>query len=151
MIRKSSCFANSRIAIRAGILAAIILLVCAGPGPVERAASAPDWLAAARQVDTGALSAGSPAVVIGEWTDFNVDATGKFVETERRALRILNLKLADRYLQAVGYENSDESVVSIQAWSISSSGRVLQTEKKSLATEASYANFELFSDARVRF
>jgi hypothetical protein len=150
MTRKSSCSANSRIAIRAGILAGAILLLCAGPGPVERAASAPDWLMAARQVDTGTLGAGSPAVVLGEWTDFNVDATGKFVETERRALRILNLKLADRYLQAVGYENSDESVVSIQAWSIASSGRVLQTEKKSLVTEASYANFELFSDDRVK-
>ncbi len=150
MTRKSFCSANSRIAIRAGILAGAILLVCAGPGPVERAASAPDWLMSARQVDTGTLGAGSPAVVLGEWTDFNVDATGKFVETERRALRILNLKLADRYLQAVGYENSDESVVSIQAWSISSSGRVLQTDKKSLATEASYASFELFSDDRVK-
>lgn len=111
MIRKSFCFANSRLAIRAGILAGTILLLCAGPGPVERAASAPDWLMAARQVDVGTLGAGSPAVVLGQWTDFNVDATGKFVETERRALRILNLKLADRYLQAVGYENSDESFV----------------------------------------
>jgi hypothetical protein len=131
-------------------LAGVVLLLCAGPGTVERAASAPDWLAAARQVDTGALGAGSPAVVIGEWTDFNVDATGKFVETERRALRVLNLKQADRYLQAVGYENSDESVVSIQAWSISSSGRVLQTEKKNLATESSFPGFVLFSDNRVK-
>jgi transglutaminase-like putative cysteine protease len=42
------------------------------------------------------------------------------------------------------------SVVSIQAWSISSSGRVLQTDRKSLATESSYPNFVLFSDDRVK-
>jgi hypothetical protein len=150
MTRKSSCSANSRIAIRVGILAGLTLLVCAGPGPVGHAASAPDWLAAARQVDTGTLGAGSPAVVLGEWTDFNVDATGKFVETERRALRIVNLRLAGPYLRAVGYENSDESVISIQAWSISSAGRVLETEKKSLVTESSYPGFVLFSDDRVK-
>jgi hypothetical protein len=150
MTRKSFCSANSRIAIRAAVLAGTILLLCAGPAPVERAASAPDWLSAASRVDVGTLGAGNPAVVLGEWTDFSVDATGKFVETERRAMRILNLKLADRYLRAVGYENSDEGVVLMQAWSISSSGRVLQTEKKNLATEASYPGFVLFSDDRVK-
>ena len=53
MIRKSSCFANSRVAIRAAILAGVILLLCAGPGPVERAASrapVPLWQQAVCQV-----------------------------------------------------------------------------------------------------
>jgi hypothetical protein len=88
--------------------------------------------------------------VVGEWVDFSVDANGKFVSTERRAIRVLNLRSAERYLRAVGYENTDESVSSIQAWAITGAGRVVESQKKDLVTQASYPEFVLFSDDRVK-
>src|SRR5665213_1453931 len=54
------------------------------------ATAAPDWLVAAKQADIGRLGDGNAAVVVSEWTDFTVDATGKFVEAERRAIRVVN-------------------------------------------------------------
>ena len=101
----------------------------------------PDWLATAKQVDLGSFGEGSAAVVVGEWTDFSVDATGKFLSTQRRALRVFNPKAAQRYLRAIGYENSDESVVSIRTWAISSSGRVVESQKKDLVIQAAFPGF----------
>jgi len=117
---------------------------------ISRADSVPDWLSAASRVDLGHLGDGSAAVVVGDWTDFNVDATGKFVQTERTALRVLNRLAAERYLQAVGFENNDTKVTSIQTWAISSSGHVTQSAKKDVISEAGFAGFELYSDERVK-
>jgi hypothetical protein len=110
----------------------------------------PDWLAAASRVDLGHFGDGSAAVVVSEWTDFTVDATGKFVMTERRALRILNRRSAEPYLDAVGSENSDTKVTSIQTWTIAPSGRITQSGKKDLATVAGYTAFDEFTDVRVK-
>jgi len=152
MIRKSSSSASSRRAILAGALLGGLAIICAGAsvGPLVRAASVPDWLATARQVDLAHFGDGSAAVIVAASTDFSVDATGKFQSTERRAIRVLNVKAAEPYLRAIGYENTDESVISIQAWTISSAGRVLESQKKDLITAAAYAQFELFSDARAK-
>jgi len=148
MIRKLFSSARNRLVVGAAFLWIAGLL----PGAVSpvRAASVPDWLAAAKQVDFGHLGDGSAAVVVGEWVDFSVDANGKFVSTERRAIRVLNLRAAERYLRAVGYENTDESVSSIQAWAITGAGRVVESQKKDLVTRASYPEFVLFSDDRVK-
>jgi len=151
MTRKSWFFAGSNRAVPAGAcLIGVILLLCAHPGLVSRADSVPDWLAAANRVDLNHFGDGSAAVVVEQWDDFTVDATGKFVSTERKALRILNRRSADRYLSAVGLENNDTSVTSIQTWSISPSGRTMQLGKKDVVTQASFAEFELFSDSRVK-
>jgi len=101
-------------------------------------------------VDLNHFGDGSAAVVVEKWDDFTVDATGKFASIEREALRVLNRRSADRYLTAVGNENNDSSVVSIQTWSISPSGRVMQSSKKDVVTQASFAEFELFSDSREK-
>src|SRR5205085_2035202 len=77
-------------------------------------------------------------------------ATGKFVSIERKALRVLNRRSADRYLTAAGFENNDSTVTSIQAWSISPSGRVMQSSKKDVVIQASFAEFELFSDSHEK-
>lgn len=150
MIRRSSCFASSKGRRAAGLLLGAILLVAAGISPASRAASVPEWLAAAGQVNLGQFGAGSAAVVVGQWTEFSVDATGKFLWTERRALRVLNLRAAQPYLNVLGRENTDESVVSIQAWSVSPSGRVVQADKKNVATAAAYPSFVLYSDDRTK-
>jgi hypothetical protein len=126
------------------------LLLCLGRYSISRAESVPDWLAAAGRVDIGHFGEGSAAVVVGEWTDFTVDATGKFVMTQRRVLRVQNRRSADRYLEAVGYENNDTKVTSIETWAISPSGRVTQSGKKDLITASDFANFEVFSDDRVK-
>jgi hypothetical protein len=131
-------------------LVAVILLFWALPGSVLRGASVPDWLAAANRVDLGHFGAGSAAVVVEQWTDFTVDATGKFTSIERRAIRVLDRRSAEPYLRASGFENGDSSVVSIQTWSISPSGRVVHSEKKDVVTEAGFADFELFSDSREK-
>ena len=89
---------------------------------LRAADSVPDWLAAAGRVDLGHFGDGSAAVVVGEWTDFTVDATGKFVMTERRALRVLNRRSAEQYLNAIGNENNDTKVTSIQTWAIAPPG-----------------------------
>ena len=134
----------------AGVLLGAILLFCATPGSVSRADSVPDWLAAANHVDLNHFGDGSAAVVVEQWEDFTVDATGKFESIERKALRVLNRRSADRYLTAAGNENNDSTVLSIQTWSISPSGRVMQSSKKDVVTRASFAEFELFSDSREK-
>jgi hypothetical protein len=82
------------------------------------AASAPNWLVAAKQADTGHLGDGSAAVIVWESVDFTVDATGKFVKTERRAIHVLNFQAAAKFLNAEGKENSDVTVTSIRGWAI---------------------------------
>src|SRR6266853_764262 len=134
----------------AGVLLGAILLFCATPGSVSRADSVPDWLAAANHVDLNHFGDGSAAVVVEQWEDFTVDATGKFESIERKALRVLDRRSADRYLSAVGHENNDSTVLSIQTWSISPAGRVMQSSKKDVVTQASFAEFELFSDSRAK-
>jgi hypothetical protein len=101
-------------------------------------------------VDLGHFGDGTAAVIVGDWKDFNVDATGKFVLTERRAIRVLNRRSAEQYLTAAGQENNDTKVTSIQSWAISPSGRVTQSAKKDLITKANYPGFYLFSDDQVK-
>ncbi len=127
--------------------ATILLLGAAAPG---WGASVPEWLAAANRVDLGQFGQGSAAVVVEDWRDFTVDAAGKFVSTERRAIRVLNRRSAEPYLRAEGLENSDSTVTSLVTWSLSPSGRVLQSDKKDITTRSDFASFELFSDAREK-
>jgi hypothetical protein len=148
-IKKSSFSVSSSRAVLARLFLGALFL-CLGRYSINQAESVPDWLTAAGRVDIGHFGDGSAAVVVGEWTDFTVDATGRFVMTERRALRVLNRRSADRYLDAVGYENNDTKVTSIETWAISPSGRVTQSGKKDLITASDYANFEVFSDDRVK-
>ncbi len=140
---------NNRLAAGACLFLAA-LLVCLGDSSITRADSVPDWLAAAGRVDLGHFGDGSAAVVVSDWTDFTVDATGKFVMTERRALRILNRRSAEPYVDAEGSENSDSKVTSIQTWAISPSGHVTQSGKKDLTTVAGYTTFDEFTDVRVK-
>jgi hypothetical protein len=149
--RKSWFFTGNRFSAAAcACLLGAILLLSATPAWISRADSVPDWLAAANRVDLNHFGAGSAAIVVEQWDDFTVDATGKFVSIERKALRVLDRRSADRYLTAVGHENNDSTVLSIQTWSISPSGRVMQSSKKDVVTQASFAGFELFSDSREK-
>jgi hypothetical protein len=148
MIRKSwFCVNSKRLQSVCWLLAA---LAVTGIFTSIRAASIPDWLASAKQVDLGQFGSGSAAVAVGEWTEFNVDATGKFIWTERRAMRVLDVRSAEPYLQVTGYESNDVSVISMQAWTVSPSGRIVQAEKKNIATAAAFPNFVLYSDDRVK-
>jgi Domain of Unknown Function with PDB structure (DUF3857)/Transglutaminase-like superfamily len=151
-IRKSWFSARSKFsaAVWACLFLGAILLLGWFPGPVSHADSVPNWLAAANRVDLNHFGDGSAAVVVKQWDDFTVDASGKFVSIERKALRVLSRRAADRYLTAAGYENNDSSVSSIQAWSISPSGRIMQSSKKDVVTQAGFAEFELFSDSRAK-
>ncbi len=151
MIRKSFFYASNR-AIRANLLLGAALLCGSWFSGSARAASssAPDWLMAAKQADVGHLGDGSAAVIVGQWSDFNVDATGKFVETERRAIRVLNFRAAAKFLRAEGWENMDVSVISIQGWAITIAGRVIESPKQKATTQSEYAGFELFSDDREK-
>src|SRR5579862_7080813 len=131
MTRKLSFCGISRRTVFSRLLPAALFLCLAGHS-VSAADSVPDWLAAAGRVDLNHFGDGSAAVAVGEWTDFTVDATGKFVMTERRALRVLNRRSADQFLNAIGKENNDTKVTSIETWAISPSGRVTQSGKKDL-------------------
>jgi hypothetical protein len=148
--RKSWSSANSKLAVAPWLLLGVLLLVCPTDRGISRADSTPEWLASAGRVDLGHLGDGSAAVVLSDWTDFNVDATGKFVRTDRTALRVLNRRAAERYLQAIGHENNDMKVTSIQTWTISPSGRVTESGKKDLVSEAGYPDFVMFSDDRIK-
>lgn len=110
----------------------------------------PEWLSTAGRVDLAGFGNGSAAVVLGQWTEFTVDASGRFVKTERRALRVLNRKAAEAYLDVVGEENTDQKVTSVQTWAIASSGHVTQSNKKDIATAGEFSSFEGFTDVRVR-
>ena len=149
MIRKLSSSRASRPALLACMFIGMLTL-CLRNQSISRADSVPDWLAAAGRSELGTFGNGSAAVVVGEWTDFTVDATGKFVMTERRALRVLNRRAAERYLDAVGAENNDSKVTSIQTWTIPPNGRVMQSGKKDLTTIAGFSAFEMFTDVRVK-
>jgi hypothetical protein len=151
-IRKSWFSAGSKYsgAVRVFLFLGAVLVVCVPPGFVSRADSVPGWLAAANRVDLNHFGDGSTAVMVEQWDDFTVDATGKFVFIERKALRVLDRRSADRYLTAEGDENSDSAVISIQTWSISPSGHVMQSSQKDVVTEAHFAEFELFSDSRAK-
>src|ERR1700681_3700090 len=144
-IRKSSFSGSGNLAVFAGLSLGALLL-CLGDRSISRADSVPDWLSAAGRVDLSHFGDGSAAVIVGKWRDFNVDATGKFVLTERIAMRVLDRRFAEPYLNAVGSENNDTKVTSIQTWTISPSGRVMQSGKKDLITAADFADFEVFSD-----
>jgi hypothetical protein len=149
-IKKPSFSANSGLAAGAFCLLALTLAVCPAELSVVRADSAPDWLTAAGRADLGHFGGGSAAVILANRTDFVVDSSGKFVETERVAMRVLNRRSADRYLAAVGEENNETKVISIQTWAISPSGRVTQSGKKDVISAAAKAGFELFADSRVK-
>jgi len=127
-----------------------MLLLCPLYPRVTPAESLPYWLATAGRVDLAHFGDGSAAVVVGQWNDFTVDETGGFVSTERRALRVLNRRSAERYLKAVGFENNETKVTSIQTWTIAPSGRVTQSAKKDLVTQSAFSEFALFSDDRVK-
>jgi len=149
MIRTLSFFARSRTAIFACIALAL-LVVCSGEFATGSADSVPEWLAAAGRADLGGFGSGSSAIVLGDWTDFTVDATGKFVMTTRRALRVANRRAAEEYLEASGEENNDSKVISIQTWAISPSGRITQSGKKDLTSFAGFSTFDEFTDVRVK-
>src|ERR1700728_2246802 len=85
--RKSLSFASSKFAAGACLLLGAVILLCPSDRAISRADSAPEWLSAAGRADLGDFGKGSAAVILGNWTDFNVDATGKFVQTERTAMR----------------------------------------------------------------
>ena len=148
-IRKSSFCGSSKLP-AVCLFLGVIALVCLSGKQVSRADSVPDWLATANRADLGHFGEGKAGVIVGDWKDFTVDASGKFILSERRAIRVLNRRSADRYLRAVGQENTDTKVQSIQTWAIAPSGRILQSGKKDVITEAGYAEFELFSDDRVK-
>ena len=148
-IKKSSFSADTKSVRRACWVVTAILVLCAAAA-ICRADSAPDWLTVANREGLGRFGAGSAAVVVQQSSDFTVDATGRFVATERRAIRVLNRRAAEPYLRVVGIENKDSSVVSIQTWAITPSGRVVQGGKKDIVTTAAFAEFELFSDNRAK-
>jgi len=148
-IRKSLFSANSNLAFPARFLLGA-LLVCLASLSAAGADAVPDWLAAAGRQDLGHFGDGSAAVVLGKWTEFTVDATGKFVMTERRALRILNRRSAEEYLDAMGYENNNTKVTSIKTWAVAPSGRITPSGKDNLTTVAGYSAFEEFTDVRVK-
>lgn len=127
-----------------------LLLLCPTDRSISRAESAPDWLVTAGKVDLAHFGDGSSAVILGEWTDFTVDATGKFVMTERRAMRVLNRRSAERFLNAEGHENNAGKVTSIQTWSIAPSGKITASSKKDIVTVAGFSAFEAFTDVRVK-
>jgi hypothetical protein len=149
MIRKLFCCARNKLFGTGVLLVALVLLIPTDRS-ASRAESLPDWLAAAGRVDLAHFGDGSAAVIVSQSDDFVVDATGKFVATQRRALRVLNRRSAERYLKAIGFENNDTKVTSIQTWTVSPAGRIVHSDKKDLIVESAYAEFELFSDSRVK-
>ncbi len=149
MTRTLSFFARNRIALLACIALAL-LVVCSGEFTTGSADSVPEWLAAAGRADLGGFGSGSSAIVLGDWTDFTVDATGKYVLTERRALRVLNRRSVENYLEASGQENNDSKVTSIQTWAISPSGRITLGGKKDLTSIAGFSAFDEYTDVRVK-
>ena len=102
MIRKLSFSGGSKLQVAACLFLGAILLLCPTDRSISRADSVPEWLATANRVDLGHFGDGTAAVIVGDWNDFTVDDTGKFVLTERRAIRVLNRRSAERYLRAVG-------------------------------------------------
>lgn len=127
-----------------------MVLLCPTDHSIGRAESVPEWLSAAGRADLVGFGNGSAAVVLLNWKDFSVDATGTFVQTERTALRVLNRRAAERYLQAFGFENNEMKVTSIQTWAISAGGHVTQSGKKDVVSEAGYPGWEVYSDDRIK-
>jgi hypothetical protein len=132
------------------VLLGLLVLFCPTDRSISHAESAPDWLVAAGKLDLAHFGDGSAAVILGEWTDFTVDATGKFVMTERRAMRVLNRRSADRYLEAEGQENNAGKVTSIQTWSIAPTGKLTVSGKKDIVTVAGFGSFDEFTDVRLK-
>ncbi len=141
---------RSKFAIVSCVLLGLLLLFCPSDRSISRAESAPDWLVAAGKADLAHFGDGSAAVILGEWTDFTVDATGKFVMTERRAMRVLNRRSADRYLDAEGQENNAGKVTSIQTWAIAPTGKLTVSAKKDIVTIAGFGSFDEFTDVRLK-
>src|SRR5215469_5595329 len=149
MTGKWSFFKKNSL-VTVGGLVLMSLWICLGGRSVNGAESAPDWLTAAGRIEIGSFGNGRAAVVLGDWTDFTVDATGKFVMSERRALRVLDRRSADPFLAAEGEENTDAKVTSIKTWTVAPSGRVTTAGKKDLVTFAGFTAFEEFTDVRKK-
>lgn len=141
---------RSNFATAGCVLLGLLLMFCPTDRSISCAESTPDWLVAAGKVDLAHFGDGSAAVILGEWTDFTVDATGKFVMTERRAMRVLNRRSADRYLDAEGQENNAGKVTSIQTWSIAPTGKITVSGKKDIVTIAGFGSFDEFTDVRLK-
>jgi hypothetical protein len=148
-IRKLSFSGSNKLPVLARLFLATLFL-CLGGRAISGADSVPDWLSAAGRADLGHFGDGSAAVILGKWTDFNVDATGRFVLTERIAMRVLNRRAAERYLDVAGTENNSQKVTSIQTWAIAPSGRVTRSGAKDIKTAAGYTAFEEFTDIREK-
>jgi len=87
------------------------------------------------------------AVIVEQWDDFTVDASGKVCVDQRKALRVLNRRSADRYLTAAGFENNDTVVLQSRLVHISS-GRVMQWAER--CGDPGSLRFELVSDSRAK-
>src|ERR1700722_9881735 len=148
--RRLSSSVRSKLATTGCVLLGLLLLFCPTDRSISHAESAPDWLVAAGKVDLAHFGDGSAAVILGEWTDFTVDATGKFMMTERRAMRVLNRRSADRYLDAKGQENNAGKVTSIQTWAIAPTGKLTVSGKKDIVTIAGFGSFDEFTDVRLK-
>jgi len=150
MTRKWWCWERSSItasalAVLGMLLAAAVLPPVAVCGP-----QIPEWLTAATQTNIGDFGADAPAIILEQTEELDIDATGRFSHKERAAIRILNLRAAGPYLQAAGFENTDQSVKQIKTWTIQPNGQVVESDKKDVVTESAFAGFELFSDSRVK-
>ena len=146
--RKLSCSKGSKIQVAACLILGAILLLCPTDKSISSAESIPDWLATANRIDLGHFGDGAAAVIVGNWNDFTVDGSGKFVLTERRAMRVLNRRSAERFLRAVGFETTESRFHSDLG------NRFVRTRhsigEKDVVTEAGFAGFEVFSDDRVK-
>lgn len=125
-------------------------LLFAAAATIHAAPSAPEWLQAAKAVQIGDFGQGSPAVVIEKREEVTIDATGRFTQRERVALRILNRRAAEPYIHVTGYENSGRSVKQMKAWTISPGGKIMEAGKNDLAIISGFGDFELFSDDRAK-
>lgn len=149
MTRKWSFSGRCSLGFGVGVTLVVLSMLWTGRS-ISAAESMPDWLAAASRTELGSFGNGTAAIVIGDWTNFTVDASGKFTKTERRALKVLNRRAAGPYLAAEGEENTDQKVTSIKTWTVAPSGRVTTSGKKDLITTAGFSSFEEFSDVRVK-
>src|SRR6266700_4266707 len=93
-IRKSSSSASNKFAAGACLLLGLAVLLCPTDRSISRADSAPEWLSAAGRADLGHFGEGSAAVILGNWTDFSVDATGEVCPN--RAFRHASAEPASR-------------------------------------------------------
>ncbi|MGB6975803.1 MAG: DUF3857 domain-containing protein [Terracidiphilus sp.] len=112
---------------RAKCAGAAAVLVCACAVGFARQKPAPDWGVNAAKTPTPAFAKDAASVVLYDETVETVDESGRSVESEHEAIRVLAPQGRGDALCGLSY-NSDEKILELHGWTITAGGQQFEAK-----------------------